>query len=46
MTAADQSVIRAASRRARDARSREQRHCDSAAIAERFEALPEGGAAP
>ncbi|CAB4908187.1 unannotated protein [freshwater metagenome] len=45
MKAADQSVIRSASRRARDARSREQRHADSAAIAERFEALLEGEAA-
>ena len=41
MKAADQSVIRAASRQARETRSREQWHADSAAIAQRFESLPE-----
>jgi len=41
MTAADQSVIRAAMLRVRAARSREIRRVDSAAITERFEALPD-----
>ena len=41
MTAADQSVIRAAIRRARAARSTAQRQLDSVAIAQRFESLPE-----
>jgi 5-formyltetrahydrofolate cyclo-ligase len=41
MKAADQSVIRAASRQARETRSRDQWHADSAAIAQRFESLPE-----
>jgi 5-formyltetrahydrofolate cyclo-ligase len=41
MTAADQSAIRSAVLRARAARSKEQWQVDSAAIAERFESLPE-----
>ena len=41
MAAADQSVIRAAIRRARAARSKDHWQVDSAAIAERFESLPE-----
>jgi 5-formyltetrahydrofolate cyclo-ligase len=41
MTAADQSVIRAAIRRVRAARSTAQRQVDSAAITQRFESLPE-----
>jgi len=42
MTAADQSVIRTAVLQARAARSKEQWQVDSAAIAERFQSLPEG----